>query len=109
MARISAPAQPVDLRWIAPQQHRCQRPVHHGLLRFRARIRFAQAHQAAIGVDADPQPLDGAGMHGDAAPQVDRFNSRDQHTIEGISLLIVIAVVAVLALLILWALIVQRR
>jgi competence protein ComGC len=48
-------------------------------------------------------------MHGDAAPQVDRFNSRDQHTIEGISLLIVIAVVAVLALLILWALIVQRR
>jgi competence protein ComGC len=48
-------------------------------------------------------------MHRDAAPQVDRFHGRDAHTIEGISLLIVIAVVAVLALLILWAMIVQRR
>jgi hypothetical protein len=48
-------------------------------------------------------------MHRDAAPQVDGFDRRDAHTIEGISLLIVTAVVAVLALLILWALIVQRR
>jgi hypothetical protein len=53
--------QPVDLRRIAPQQHGRKRTVHHGFLGFRVRIRFAQAHQAAIGVDADPQPLDGTG------------------------------------------------
>jgi hypothetical protein len=40
---------------------------------------------------------------------MDSLNSRDAHTIEGISLLIVISVVAVVVLLILWALIVQRR
>jgi hypothetical protein len=48
-------------------------------------------------------------MQRDAAPQMDRFDSRDAHTIESISLLIVIAVAAVVVLLILWALIVQRR
>jgi hypothetical protein len=60
-------------------------------------------------MDADPQPLDGTGVQRDAAPQVDGFDSRDAHTIESISLLIVIAVVAVAVLLILWAMIVQRR
>ncbi len=60
-------------------------------------------------MDAYPQPLDGAGVDGDAALQVDGFNRRDAHTIEGISLLILIAIVAVVILLILWALIVQRR
>jgi hypothetical protein len=73
------------------------------------RIGFAQADQAAIGVDAHPQPLDGAGVHRNTAPQVDGFDSRDAHTIEGISLLIAIALVAVAVLLILWALIVRRR
>jgi hypothetical protein len=60
-------------------------------------------------MDADPQPLDGSPIYRDTAPQVDRFDSRDAHTIEGISLLVVIAVAAVIVLLILWALIVQRR
>ena len=60
-------------------------------------------------MNTNPQPLDGSGMHGDAAPEVNRFDRRDAHTIEGISLLPVIAVVAVLALLILWAAIVQRH
>jgi hypothetical protein len=40
---------------------------------------------------------------------VNGFYGRDAHTIEGISLLVVISVAAVLALLILWAAIVQRR
>jgi hypothetical protein len=72
------------------------------------RISFAQANQTAVGMNADPQPLYGSGMHGNAAPKVNRFDRRDAHTIEGISLLPVIAVVAVLALLILWAAVAQR-
>jgi hypothetical protein len=48
-------------------------------------------------------------MRRDAAPRVDRFHPRDAHTIEGIGLSIVIAVLAVVVLLILWALIVRRR
>jgi hypothetical protein len=47
-------------------------------------------------------------MHGDAALEVNRFDRRDAHTIEGISLLSVIAAAAVLALLILWAAVAQR-
>ena len=53
--------------------------MNDGSFRFGVGVALAQANESFVGMNPDPEILDGASMNGDSARQVNGFDGRDFH------------------------------